>query len=406
MSMMDSPSRVINESNIFSDSHYLNLKLQSPSPQSLSFDSNGHELKNIQTSPFKSPKKNVNHDAGNDDNDDVIENDEITIAKEIQNIGNITNIDTKKFDIFKALLGKLAGKDKLAKVLQYVLNLIKFYLTTSRRFLINEKFDNLSLDPKLLFKTPITYGKLLIFLNSTILEKKIFEVTKNISIFRQILRFGGTSYRIREFFNKFNTFIKAPSINQFQSIYLNEGALGDFIDLYYGICDEIVLLYKLGVFTNPNFKSFISKHEAYSWYADIMLGIKKNYVKLNENKNKQLKLSIQHQVKQKAQLLSRKLIENINGNSPMKSQILREFNNKSPSSPNSNTLNQELATLKHEEYILQLDIVRLSFDFVCDTIDIFNLNLNPAVYLISGTMSGLLGLKKVWSQTKRELEGQ
>lgn len=309
-----------------------------------------------------------------------------------------------KFEIFKNVLGKLGGKDRIAKVLQYVLNLIKLYLQNTRRYLINEKFTNLSLNPKLIFKTPITYFKLLIFLNSTMMEKKIFEVTKNISIFRQMLRFGGTPYRIRQFLSKVNNTVKLPNVANFSKIWLNEDSLGDFINLYYGICDEVVLLYKLQVLSNPDFKKFIGKHEAYSWYLDIMLGIKQNYNKLQENRSKQLQLNIQQQVRAKASILSKKMIENINGSSPLKSQILREFNNKSPL--NHSTLDQEFSILKHEETIIMTDLVRLSFDFICDSIDIFNLKLNPSVYLISGAISGTLGLSKVWLMSKRELEGQ
>lgn len=393
---MDYSTRTINDNNIFSDSHYLNLKLSSPPPSSLSFDHNGDkaELLSSKTSIKSATPNSLSPVRGGS-----IRNEHaITLAEEIK----LEKQTVAKFEIFKSVLGKLGGKDRIAKVLQYVLNLLKYYLTSTRRFVINEKFDNLSLDPRLILKTgPIKYLKLLMFLNSTMWEKKIFEVTKNISIFRQTLRFGGTPYRIRSFLSKINKFVKLPNFTNFQTIWFNEESLGDFIDLYYGICDEIILLYKLNVFTNQNFKSFVSKHEAYSWYLDIMLGLKRNYVKLQENRNKQLQLNIQYQVKQKASLLSKRLIENI-GNSPIKSQILREFNNKSPI--NQSSLDLEISSLKHEEKIIMTDLIRLSFDFVCDSIDIFDLKLNPAVYLVCGAISGTFGLSKVWIMSKKELE--
>lgn len=399
---MDYSTRTINESNIFSDSHYLNLKLASPTPaSSLSFDQNNNtDKENISKtstpnlSPTRRPLKKQ----------DVV----VSLADELE----LNNDELKKaaliakFDVFKNVLGKLGGKDRIAKILQYVLNLLKYYLTNTRRFLIDTKFENLSLDPRLHYKNPLKYFKLLIFLNSTMLERKIFDITKNISIFRQMLRFGGTPYRIRQFLIKFNKFIKSGPTNliNIYKFWINEDSLGDFIDLYYGICDEIILLYKLNVFTNPNFKTFIGKHEAYSWYMDILLGLKKNYNKLQENRNKQLQLNIQNQVKQKASLLSKRLMDSIGNNSPMKSQILREFNTKSPIL--SNQYDLEIEALKHEERIIMTDLVRLSFDFVCDSIDIFKLELNPSVYLICGAISGSFGLSKVWMMSKRELEGQ
>lgn len=400
---MDYSTRTINESNIFSDSHYLNLKLASPTPaSSLSFDQNNNNTDKENNSKTSTP--NLSPTRRPLKKQDVV----VSLADELE----LNNDELKKaaliakFDIFKNVLGKLGGKDRIAKILQYVLNLLKYYLTNTRRFLIDTKFENLSLDPRLHYKNPLKYFKLLIFLNSTMLERKIFDITKNISIFRQMLRFGGTPYRIRQFLIKFNKFIKSGPTNliNIYKFWINEDSLGDFIDLYYGICDEIILLYKLNVFTIPNFKTFIGKHEAYSWYMDILLGLKKNYNKLQENRNKQLQLNIQNQVKQKASLLSKRLMDSIGNNSPMKSQILREFNTKSPIL--SNQYDLEIEALKHEERIIMTDLVRLSFDFVCDSIDIFKLELNPSVYLICGAISGSFGLSKVWMMSKRELEGQ
>lgn len=390
--------------NIFNDSHYLNLKLASPPPSSLLLDPNDKENNdnNKSTPTTSSPVKRKN---------DAVSH--LTLADELQSQNVPTNIQSTtttkavaKFDIYKDVLGKLGGKDRIAKVLQYVLNLLKYYLENTRRYLIDEKFTNLSLDPRLHYKQPLQYIKLVIFLNSTMLEKKFSEITKNISIFRQTLRFGGTPYRLRNFISKINTFLfnkHSLSLKNFQNTFLTKDALHEFVSLYYGICDELVLLYKLQVFSNINLKQFLSQQEAYAWYCDILLGLDANYTKLQENRNKQLQLNIQHQVKHRASQISKKLIESMSGTSPIKSQILREFNSKSPAVM-SNGMALELEKLKHEERIIMTDLIRLTFDFCCDSIEVFKLKLDPVVYLICGAISGSFGLTKVWLMSKRELE--
>ncbi|CDR37707.1 CYFA0S01e15412g1_1 [Cyberlindnera fabianii] len=390
---MDYSRDLLEGSNVFTEtSNYINLKLQSPMP-----------------SPFKGTKEDASTDTSNNlsptrpgragsPSDDKLENSVLSLGQELRD-EELRSVLTR-FDVFKLLLSKVGGKDRLAKVSQYVLNLIKLYLINTRRYLVNEKFTDLSLDPRQHWQTPFKYAKLLVFLNSTILEKKITELTKNISAFRYALRFGGTPNRLRSFILKFNTFIKNPTPAFFQKLYLNEDSLGDFIDLWYGIFDELELLFKVNVLTNPTFKSFVSRQGALAWYADIILGLKKNWWKLQANRERQVQINIQHQVKQRASLLSKRLVEGI-GSTPLREQLMREFNNKSPMG--NGLLMLELKELKYEEKIVLLDLVRLSFDFVCDTIDVFNLKLPAAVYLLSGAFSGSCGLSKVWLMCKKEL---
>jgi hypothetical protein len=375
----------LNDSNVFNDHGFAELKLHSPSPFSKEKDLSSTTSGNL--SPIKAIPL--------DDNDQ----ETLSLSQELHD-KELRQV-ISKFDLFKLLLSKVGGKDRLAKVSQYSLNLIKLYLINTRRFIVDEKFNNLSPDPRLHYKTPIKYVKLLLFLNSTMVEKKIFEVTKNISAFRYALRFGGTPLRVRAFLGKLDSFMKAPTWDNFSSIYLNEDFLGDFIDLWYGIFDELELLFKINVLTSPQFKSFVTRQGALAWYADILLGLKKNWCKLRANRERQLQINIQHQVRQRASILSKRLVENI-GSTPLRQQLMREFSNKSP--VEGRGLVDKLKSLRNEERIILLDLVRLSFDLVCDTIDVFDVKLPPAVYLVSGLISGSCGLSKVWYMCIEELE--
>lgn len=332
----------------------------------------------------------------------AVVSDDVEIDVEDERESGASTKAISNIELFKLLLSKVAGKDRLSKVSQYALNLIKFHLINTRRFIINEKFENISPDPRQHWRDPLKYMKLLLFLNSTTLEKKIFEATKNISSFRYALRFGGTPLRIKSFIETLKSFTKSPSLLNFHLIFCNEQFLGDFIDLYYGIFDELELLFKINVLTNPTVKSFVVRQGVLAWYADILLGLKKNWVKLETNRERQLQIDIQRQVRKRASIMSKKIVESV-GSTPLRHQLMREFANRSPVDTGV-TLAQELKQLKREEAIAKLDLIRLSFDFMCDSIDVFNLNLPSNVYLTCGLISGICGLRKVWVMCRQELE--
>lgn len=377
--LMDYSSQVLSESSGFGNSHYVNLKLKSPSPSPFQDDS--HTVNNFILDPLKEEM-----------------NFEESTSLESSTIKDHEKIITK-LDIYKTVLGLTAGKDRLAKTIYYILNLIKYYLINTRRFLISEKFENLSISPLQHYKTPIKYIKLLIFLNSTNFEKKITILTKNISFFRYALRFGGTPYRLNLMLNKLFNFYKVPTIDSFKEIFLNETFLSDFINFYYGIVDELVLICDLGVINHKPLRKFAGRHIDLAWFYEILLSLKQNYVKFNENKSKQLQLNIQYEVRKKASQLSKKLISNINS-SPLRQEILKEFN---PKNSISNLQLVELKELKHQEDIIKLDLFRLSMDLVMCSDDVFGFKFHRLIYLSVGLFSGISGLSKVWINTKKDL---
>ena len=82
-----------------------------------------------------------------------------------------------------------------------------------------------------------------------------------LSMYRQFLRFGKTTFRIRDLIVKFHhNVFNNSSDNQVQinkSKIFDRKTLGQFLSLYYGINDESILLYKLNVLSNPDYKNLL-----------------------------------------------------------------------------------------------------------------------------------------------------
>lgn len=320
----------------------------------------------------------------------------------------------KNIDILKKVFGTLGGKDKLAKISKYVLDLLKLFISKSRHRITvldpsvltyySKVLNQLNL--RMILKHPLTISKILLVALSQNFENKATIISTNLSVFRQILRFGGTPFRVRSMCNKLSSTVRDVSkagdsvtkLNAINKLWLNEGSLGDFIDLYYGIMDELVLLHKFKVWSHAPFYSWVSKHEALSWYYDILLGLKKAWSTLQQIKQRQLELEIQLQVKKRAVELSSKIQGR--GASPIKQQLLQDLQQEN-STKISTT--EQLQELQHEKNILYLDIIRLSFDFLADTTDVFNMKTPPGTYALLSLFSGMLGFSKLWITAKKEL---
>ncbi|KAH3678566.1 hypothetical protein WICMUC_001375 [Wickerhamomyces mucosus] len=344
---------------------------------------------------------NDDDDDGQQDND--IEEDDSGNDEKLLNLKPIpieadlrlTNArKIKQLDILKNLISQIGGKDKIAKLVQYTLNIIKFFLIRSKSSLID--FNNFTKINPLKFITSI------IISNSIQLEKKISFITSQISSFRYALRFGTSPFKIISTVENLKFFYN--NIYQFDKIksrFLTESFLTELIDVYYTIFDELELLFKLKILTNLKLSSIVSKNAAIGWYLDILLTLKQKFQQLKINQLKQQDLKISIQVRLKANELSRKFIHNNNNNNTnqrFRNELLKEFNLKSI---NSNNLDIQLKDLKIEEYDLYLDIVKNSFDFICDSLDLFEndfkrfgIQFSPLIYLISVIVSFSLILKR------------
>ncbi|CEP64114.1 uncharacterized protein LALA0_S10e02586g [Lachancea lanzarotensis] len=330
----------------------------------------------------------------------------------------------KNIDILKAIFDTLSGKDKLAKILKYVLDLLTLFVGRSRTIIttwdpqVLRHYSKVlsQLNLRLAPKHPITIVKILTVACLQNFESRASLISTSLSLFRQILRFGGTPFRVASMGQKIGSTVqqittaKELSLSQsrrstssiavavINKVWVNESSLTDFLDLYYGIMDELALLHKFKVWNHAAFFRWVSKHEALSWYYDIMLGLKKNWVSLRDLNRTQLELEIQIQVKERALELSTRLHDR--AASPIKQQLLQDLH--ASSTGNAPTL-ERIQELERQRKTIILDLVRLTFDFLADTTDVFNLKTPPGTYAALSLVSGLTGFAKLWGNAKKEL---
>ncbi|KAH3686806.1 hypothetical protein WICPIJ_002203 [Wickerhamomyces pijperi] len=306
----------------------------------------------------------------------------------------------KLIDIILSMIKRVAGKDKIAKIIQYSLNIFKFFLIKSRGYMATTTTATAAAKT-LLTNNPLRYLTALIVQHSLLLESKISFVASQISSFRYAMRFGTAPLLVYKFLCKLQNMLhphnkEALSIDKFFNLQF----LSEVNDVYYQIFDELELLFKLKIFTNPEISSFVSDQAAIGWMIDILLTFKNKLQALQENRYKQQDLSISIQVRTKASELSSKFLNNTN----FRNEILKEFNAK-----NNNKLTQQLTELREEEVELYFDLLKNSCDFTCDFIDLFGsqirkvVNLSPLVYLGSGWCAGFIGARKVWKACEKEL---
>ena len=164
--------------------------------------------------------------------------------------------------ILKYLLDSLSGRDKFAKIIKYALDILKLFIEKSRKNLTvlnpsvltnyTKVLKNLTL--KVALRHPVTVIKVLLLSLLKNFDRKIDFISQQLSTFRYILRFGGTPFRMFSLLGKLNKTRKCNfQIDQIKTIWLNEASLREFLDLYYGIFDELDLLYKLKIWTNKSF---------------------------------------------------------------------------------------------------------------------------------------------------------
>ncbi|CAI4038875.1 hypothetical protein SMKI_06G2250 [Saccharomyces mikatae IFO 1815] len=314
--------------------------------------------------------------------------------------------------ILKYLLDSLSGRDKFAKIIKYALDILKLFIEKSRKNLTvlnpsvltnyTKVLKNLTL--KVALRHPVTVIKVLLLSLLKNFDRKIDFISQQLSTFRYILRFGGTPFRMFSLLGKLNKTRKCNfQIDQIKTIWLNEASLREFLDLYYGIFDELDLLYKLKIWTNKSFYSFVSRQESLAWQYDILLSLKDQWLNLQSLQRRQLELEVQLKVQSNALQLSPILMhqaQNDVSQSPIRKQLLNDLN------VNNNSevqIHKQLKAIKDEKTLVYLDITRLLFDCMANTSDILNLKTPKGTYAVLSLGSGLTGLVKLWITAKRSL---
>ncbi|EDO18596.1 hypothetical protein Kpol_1048p26 [Vanderwaltozyma polyspora DSM 70294] len=364
----------------------------------------------------------------NDDNNEQqpLENEKLLLKEEVIEC-NVVNT-TKNFDILYHIVGTIAGKDKLAKIIRYSLDLLRLLLVYFNGKL-REKNPNLTVFYKnfnklkgnyslfkYFIKFPLTTIKFFLIFSFKSVEKKISFINSQLSTFRYILRFGYLPFYLLPYLDKLKSIAKSP--HTIGKIALNETFLQDTLNIYYSIFDELDTLYKLNLWSNDQFYNIVGRHEAYSWQLDILLALKNNWLSLKSLERKELELQLKLQFKEEALELSNfynnfnndndknnnNNIINNNDNDDTKTEkpdsvISYSFSN----SFSTSDIEQQLKSIKDQKLIVNLDLVRLSFDLMANTTDVFNMKVPTGTYSILSLCSGITGFIKIWINTRREL---
>ncbi|QEU62061.1 Pex25/Pex27 [Kluyveromyces lactis] len=324
-----------------------------------------------------------------------------------------------KVDILKAVFATLTGKDRIAKIFKYVIDILRIFIQRSMYY--NNKDIDMDAYLKVfskgnlltILRNPRLSGKLFLSSSSKLFLEKGALVSSQLGFYRQIMRCGGTPFRLHHWYQKlirtFHASQKSSNLHSKGLVWYknwwNEESLSEFIDLYYGIMDELMLLYKLKLWSNKSMYGWVSKHEALSWYYDIILGLKKNWEKLQSIKQQEFELKIQYQVRQRALELSSKLnatpsVDSTKNTALIKQTIFESF--KQDNLDLELEVVQKLKNYQYEKRIVKFDLTRLFFDFLADTTDVFSIKTPPGTYAILSLCSGVLGFSKLCIQAKEQ----
>ncbi|CDO95238.1 unnamed protein product [Kluyveromyces dobzhanskii CBS 2104] len=326
----------------------------------------------------------------------------------------------RRIEILNAVFDTMSGKDRIAKISKYVIDLLRMFIqrSTHRNNIAVDLdsyakvFSNSNIFTVL--RNPKLSAQLLVASSSKLFLEKGALVSNQLGFYRQIMRCGGTPFRLHNWYHKFlttfHTSRASPTLHSKSMVWYkhwwNEDTLSEFIDLYYGIMDELMLLHKLKLWSNKSMYDWVGRHEALSWYYDIMLGLKKNWEKLQSIRQKEFELKVQYQVRQRALELSSKLnatssLENNKNASLIKQTIFESF--KQDNIDLEQEMIQKVKKYQYDKRIVKFDLSRLFFDFLADSTDVFSIKTPPGTYAILSLCSGILGFSKLWVQAEETL---
>ncbi|GME92326.1 hypothetical protein B5S29_g4071 [[Candida] boidinii] len=385
-------------------------------------------------------------------------NEQIILSSVNKNKKKISNVDV----LFK-LFDLLSGKDKLGKVIQYGLRIIMYYVINLKnsnylKNLENESilnYNNNNNKGLNLILNLINNSKFILLILLNQFEKRSIGLINALSIYRQLLRAGKTPLKVIRLFNKSkftlsklinstyykqnnnnNSNILTNSINIISKDWINESTFNDLTSLYYSWFDESLLAFKLGLLSNKKYRKISSDHEAIAWYILIINGLRKEYNKLNQLNIKENQIKINYQVKKRAKALMYSMQNNNNNNSnssngnlllqsPISSpsKLNNYYQYQSPSirskSPNGQSvisngtitttatnIDKELEEIYKEKYMVQLELFKLSCDFIFDTISVFDIKVSQPFHLIFGFGAGFTSLSKIWMDVRENLENE
>lgn len=319
----------------------------------------------------------------------------ITVTPQTHNV--------KTWDIFWAMLNNITGKDKMAKLAQYVLRLLLHHASKTQSYLsddtinisvINSRYNNNEKKLNLLrnfIKHPQDFIRVVLILVASVFQQKMSGMAKGLGTYRQFLRFGKSPFRIRTLYKRLQANYDAKNGTIHKNFFSNEN-LGEAVGLYYNINDEATLLYKLGVLLYKPLHRIVSRHESLAWYCDSWLALYNAFVSLQQLSQQEIDLTIQIQVKKKSRQLSKQLL----GGSSLRIQ-----DSPAPEDSAEQATIREIKFKKHNAY---LDIYKTVSDIIFNSYTVFNLALPfDTIQIWTGISAAGLSTIKLYRETKKKL---
>lgn len=314
------------------------------------------------------------------------------------------------FDIFWKMLNTIVGKDKMAKFGQYVLRLLIFHARQTERYLsddlinidaINGRFNDRNKKLRLFrnfIRHPRNFIRIITILCCSTFINRFSGFVSGLSMYRQLLRFGKTPFRVRNLSHKVLSVKQEKNSNRgllaFKQEFLNRKTLGELIGLYYGINDEMLLLYKMKFLTNKSLRKVVARHELLAWYYDAILGLYNACDKLRQLNQEEMDLRIQIGVKAKAKALSKELL----ANNSMHNHYFMNYTD-------DNTDSKQLEEVSFNKTNAYIDLMKWLADFIFNSYNIFHLALPFATLQIwMGIMASSLSTMKLYRETRKKIQ--
>lgn len=307
-------------------------------------------------------------------------------------------------DILWGMLNTIVGKDKMAKVGQYTLRLLLYHASKSQEYLSDESINidvinlryydrtaKLSLLQNFL-KHPANFLRIVIILFCSIFSSRLTPLVGGLAMYRQFLRFGKTPFRVRTLTRQISATVTKDNKIELSKVrdLMTRKTLGDLFSLYYGVHDEILLLFKLKFFTSKSLQQYAARHESRAWYYETLLALYNTYERLQQLSQQEMDMRIQIQVKQRAKLLSKQLLGG--------SQLLNSSHHEDPTDLN------QLKDIQFKKYNAYIDIYKWLADFAFNTYTVFNLKLPFDTFQIwMGITASLLSSAKLYRETNKKL---
>lgn len=359
---------------------------------------NKAKYKNRQTDSNRKIYEDGPYETDNDENDGFDDKGKLNLVTEKKtpkkSLVEAAKID--RWEIWEKIVNSIDGKDKLSKIVKYSMDLIIFILQS---LISNNKLSFFSLTKKL--STYQILSKILNFivkkgnllnLSSVfqhfikIILTKLRAVSYQMGTYRYILRFGNSPFAIyklikslksREFVSKTLASDDTSEQSNANLPSMNSAIFKNALELYFTVCDELMLLYRFGIWSNVKLFELISKHEVYAWQFDIFLNLSdhfRNWQKLN---NEILEKQIEWKIRQRT-------IPDLSKNG-------------------HHILNQEFTDLQRSRLFTNLDIARLVCDLMANSTDFFNFNVSQGTYSLLSLSSATFAMIKIWLKNKQEL---